>query len=81
MVGNHDEEEDDDGDDDDGEVEDKGGLDKLRENGSKPFQLSKECNLGAWTNRLSRMMKNLILNHNSKNLIKKLVWKKFRKAV
>ena len=51
MVGNLDEEEDDNDDDEEDENEDKGGLDKLRENGSKPFQLSKECNLGAWTKR------------------------------
>ena len=38
-------------DDDEDDCGDKEGLDKLREKGSKPFQLSKECNLGAWTNR------------------------------
>ena len=31
-------------------------LDKLRENGSKLFRLSKKCNLGAWTNRAERII-------------------------
>ena len=36
--------------------DDKDVLDKLRETGNEAFQLSKECNLRAGTNRFNTMM-------------------------